>query len=171
MIKARQGYCLEWKHEDIFFLWGAKHAEGRVRPARSLSRALFHTFTPFSSSVPSPAHLTHPSSEGDTGLSFLQHIPSSLKPCVSGQTIRPHSCMAPAKLKLNFHQDCQPGRKNRWSWERFLHPHQCPPHVTCPLKLSAPRTCALFCYPFFCSFLPCQNLLISLLGITRARVN
>lgn len=62
MIKATQDYYLEWKHEDVFFLWGAKHVEGRVRPARSLSRAFFHTSTSFSRCLypPQPTQLAHP---------------------------------------------------------------------------------------------------------------
>lgn len=79
---------------------------------------LSHLHPLFKLSVPSPAHLTHPSSEGDTGLSLLQHIPSSPKSSVSGQTTRPHSCMTPAKLKIDFHLGCQPGRKKPAGPER-----------------------------------------------------
>lgn len=116
---------------------------------------LSHFHLLFKMSVPSPAHSTR----------------TSLLPQNPMWVDRSHSCMTPAKLKLNFHLSCQLGRKNRWSWERSLHPHRCPPHGYLSLKLPTPRTCPLCCCPFFCSFLPYQNLLISPLGITQVHVS
>lgn len=122
------------------------------------------SFTPpplFKLSVPSPAHSAHTSSEGDTGLSFLQHIPSSPDPCVSGQTSRAHSYVTPAKLKFNFHLGCQPGRKKT---NGILREAPASSPVSSPW-LSVPWTCPLpgpalyFAVPSFCSFLPFQNLL------------
>lgn len=73
---------------------------------------LSHFHLLFKMSVPSPAHSAR----------------TSLLPQNPMWVGRSHSCMTPAKLKLNFHLSCQLGRKNRWSWERSLHPHRCPPH-------------------------------------------